>query len=491
MSEFPDKFAWQAVNTGDFRRAAEEIFGSDLQYFFIEWIESSGAPEFKLDYTIFRTQKNFRIVGKVSQDMDTFRMPVELKIETDGNPEEKRVEVVGTSSEFSVETFGRPRTVTLDPNNRLLRYSSSMRVAVAIRRGEMFVEAGDFAEALKEYQRALDVNRNSSLAHYRIGEVFFMQDNYQSAANAFREALNGDLEPEVGRSVGPHQPGQDLRHHRPARARPQRIPARHPHQGQHARRPGRGGQVHRQGLPAPVEGRPVALTPRKQFFFLLAIAALALLVHGYHYGIEDEAIYLPAVKQHLNGSLYPFDSAFFDAQCKLTLFDEFMALVGYGDTLAFGLGIFRGLLPFHVPSRAGAAATRREVLPAGAGTLGSGAAAYGVIDPAGGRNRPVYHGPAPAPAELVHDCVAVRGCGGSGQAARHRMRPGCAGGPVSPSDGAIWGFARSHAGMAVVPFAPGRVGGSRSPGVVLPAAGARRMGESRSALLLPVVVGLV
>jgi len=38
-------------------------------------IESSGAPEFKLDYTVFRRRKNFRIVGKVSQDMDTFRMP--------------------------------------------------------------------------------------------------------------------------------------------------------------------------------------------------------------------------------------------------------------------------------------------------------------------------------------------------------------------------------------------------------------------------------
>jgi tetratricopeptide (TPR) repeat protein len=195
VKEFPDKFAWQSVNTGDFRRTAEAGYGSDLQWFFIEWIESTGAPEFKLDYTIFRTAKNFRIVGKVSQDMDTFRMPVELKVETDGNPEDKRIEVVGTSSEFSVETFGRPRSVILDPNNKLLRYSTPMRVAVAIRRGEMFVESGNFADALKEYQRALDANRASSLANYRVGEVFFMQDNYQSAANAFREALNGDLEP--------------------------------------------------------------------------------------------------------------------------------------------------------------------------------------------------------------------------------------------------------------------------------------------------------
>ena len=53
----------------------------------------------------------------------------------------------------------------------------------------------EFAEALKEYQRALDTQKTSSMAHYRVGEVFFLQHNYQSAANEFREALNGDNNP--------------------------------------------------------------------------------------------------------------------------------------------------------------------------------------------------------------------------------------------------------------------------------------------------------
>src|SRR6185295_17837288 len=99
--------------------------------------------------------------------------------ETEGNPEEKRVEVMGTSSEFSIDTFGKPKTIILDPNNRVLRYSNQMRLAVAIRRGEQFAEVSDFGEALKEYQKALETNRASSLAHYRVGEIFFLQNNYQ------------------------------------------------------------------------------------------------------------------------------------------------------------------------------------------------------------------------------------------------------------------------------------------------------------------------
>jgi aminopeptidase N len=195
LKAMPEQYGWKSITTENLRALAEQISGENLQGFFIQWIESSGAPEFKMEYTVFRTQKGFRVMGKIAQDLDTFRMPVDLQIETEGNPEDKRVEVVGTSSEFIVDTFGKPRAVLIDPNTRVLRYSPNMRVAVAIRRGEQFAEIGEFAEALREYQKALDVNRNSSLAHYRVGELFFLQNNFQSAANEFREALSGDLEP--------------------------------------------------------------------------------------------------------------------------------------------------------------------------------------------------------------------------------------------------------------------------------------------------------
>ena len=195
LKTYAQQYAWKSVNTDDFRKVMENASGQSLDYFFIQWIESSGAPEFKLEYTVFRTQKGFRVMGKISQDLDTFRMPVDLKIDTEGKPEEKRVEVVGTSSEFSVDTFGKPKNVTIDPGNRVLRYGNEVRVAVAIRRGEQFAELSEFGDALKEYQKALETTRNSSLANYRIAEIFFLQQNWQAAANAFREALNGDLDP--------------------------------------------------------------------------------------------------------------------------------------------------------------------------------------------------------------------------------------------------------------------------------------------------------
>ena len=195
LKQYAQGRVWKTANTDDFRDVVEKVTGKNLGYFFLQWIESSGAPEFKLEYTVYRTQKGFRVMGKISQDMDTFRMPVDLKIETEGNPERQRIEVVGTSSEFSIDTFGKPKNIVIDPDNQVLRYSPALRVAVAIKKGEQFAELSEFPEALQQYQKALETNRTSSLAHYRIAEVYFLQNNFQPSANEFREALNGDLQP--------------------------------------------------------------------------------------------------------------------------------------------------------------------------------------------------------------------------------------------------------------------------------------------------------
>jgi Tfp pilus assembly protein PilF len=77
----------------------------------------------------------------------------------------------------------------------VLKNSRELKVRASIMRGQGLIEQGDLAASLQEFQKALDVNKNSSLAHYRVAEVFFLQKNYQASANAYREALNGDGEP--------------------------------------------------------------------------------------------------------------------------------------------------------------------------------------------------------------------------------------------------------------------------------------------------------
>jgi hypothetical protein len=197
MRTFATQYAGKSASIDQFRAISEQAYGQQLVWFFTQWLDSTGAPEFKTKYTVYRlgSNKGFRVVGEISQDLDLFRMPVDLKIDTDGKTEEKRLEVVGTNSAFSIETFGKPRRIVVDPDNRVLKNSSEVRMRASITRGQALVQQGDLAGALAEFNKALDANKNSSLAHYRVADVFFLQRNYQSAANAYRECLNGDGDP--------------------------------------------------------------------------------------------------------------------------------------------------------------------------------------------------------------------------------------------------------------------------------------------------------
>ncbi len=207
MRDFAGQFAGKSASMDDFKAIAEKNYGDQLTWFFSQWLDSTGAPEFKVKYTTYRLggagalkpkeekTPGFRVTGEISQDLDLFRMPVDLRIDTDGKTENQRIEVVGTTSPFSIETFGRPRRISVDPDHHVLTNSTDVKLRSAIMRGQALQQQGDLAAALIEFNKALDLNKNSSLAHYRIAEVFFFQRNYQSSANAYRAALDGDGDP--------------------------------------------------------------------------------------------------------------------------------------------------------------------------------------------------------------------------------------------------------------------------------------------------------
>src|SRR5271156_894112 len=169
----------------------------NLVSFFSQWVNSTGIPEFKLEFIVYRTRKGFKVVGRIHQDLDTFRMPVELRVDTEGNPEYKKILVTGTTQQFEIDTFGRPKPngIVIDPNNNMLKSSARLRIRAFVARGEGYAQNGQYYEAIQEYQHALDLQSSNSLAHFRMGEAMFNQKNNQSAANAFRAALGGDLDP--------------------------------------------------------------------------------------------------------------------------------------------------------------------------------------------------------------------------------------------------------------------------------------------------------
>jgi aminopeptidase N len=195
LARYTQQFQSTPASTEAFEKLASEVGGQDLNYFFDQWVNGSGVPEFKVDYIVYRERNGYKVGGQVKQDLDLFRMPVEFQVQTDGDPEYARVEVVGESSELDVKTERKPKAVLIDPREKILRMSSDIRVSVMINRGEEFANEGQYNSAIDEFQKAIDLDAHNSLALFRMGEALFELGNLQAAAGMFQEALNGDLKP--------------------------------------------------------------------------------------------------------------------------------------------------------------------------------------------------------------------------------------------------------------------------------------------------------
>lgn len=184
------------VTTQQFVEYVSLEMGQDYGWFFMQWIESTGIPEFRVEYSVFKLASGgFRIQGKIEQDIELFKMPMDILIAAKGQSEEKFLNFRGrnTPFDFAVETL--PLGVEIDPKGKILRDSDLMRVRVHIAIGDEYRERGEFIPSIREYEKGKTIEPRSSMAHFRLGQTFFQQHSFTNAANSFRDALNGDLTP--------------------------------------------------------------------------------------------------------------------------------------------------------------------------------------------------------------------------------------------------------------------------------------------------------
>jgi aminopeptidase N len=197
LKTYYSTYKGQNASIEDFEALADKVSGQKLRGFFGMWVDSTGVPEFKVEYSIIRTKEGkFKVRGTVRQNMDSFRGPVGVALEAEGGRESKTtLDMHGTSADFDLSSDGKPLEVVVDPENRYLRISDAIRVSVVVRRGIQHFEREEYAEAEEQFRAALKLNPRSSWAWYNIGLLYMEQRNWQKARDAFTETVNGDLDP--------------------------------------------------------------------------------------------------------------------------------------------------------------------------------------------------------------------------------------------------------------------------------------------------------
>jgi len=191
------QYAWSSVSTAQFQKLAEQASKQSLTYFFAQWVDSTGAPQFHRQWAIYRVGSGgYQVVGKIQQNLDIFRMPVDVRVYIRGGlPVNERLTMIGTTADFTINTAKLPLQVIVDPASDILKYTKETREQVEMASADQLAQATEYFAAIDQYRKVLQQNQNNSLAHYRIGDILFTLHNYNASLEEFQDALNGDLEP--------------------------------------------------------------------------------------------------------------------------------------------------------------------------------------------------------------------------------------------------------------------------------------------------------
>ena len=192
LRQFLDQYRNKSASIDDFERLTSKVAGKNMRYFFAQWVEGTGVPEFNVDYQIIRTRAGkFRTRGTVRQNFENLHMPVELTLRSEGDSQTKTLYLDGRSEDFDFESNGQPIAAEVDPNDKILRMSDELKVSIVARRGIELFHEGQYAEAQQQLESALKLDRNNAWVYYNLGLVYFEQKNWQLALDNFQAAIDG------------------------------------------------------------------------------------------------------------------------------------------------------------------------------------------------------------------------------------------------------------------------------------------------------------
>src|SRR5438067_11962562 len=189
LRNFLDQYRSKAASIDDFERVATQVAGRNMRYYFAQWVEGTGVPEFSVDYQMIRTRAGkFRTRATVRQTFENLHMPVDITLHSEGDSQTKILYLDGKSEDFDFESNGQPISAEVDPNDKILRMSDELKVSIVARRGIELFKDGQYAEAQQQLESALKLDRNNAWVYYNLGLIYLEQKNWQMALDNFQAA---------------------------------------------------------------------------------------------------------------------------------------------------------------------------------------------------------------------------------------------------------------------------------------------------------------
>jgi len=130
------RFRYGVADTEDLKNVFEDVTGSDLDWFFDEWVYGPGYPIYQVDWSsapLAGTGHEVTItIDQVQTSWPPFRMPIDVDIVTSLGTERFVVTDSLASQTFVLQTTGIPQNVIVDPDVWIIREVQSVVDVAAV-----------------------------------------------------------------------------------------------------------------------------------------------------------------------------------------------------------------------------------------------------------------------------------------------------------------------------------------------------------------------
>lgn len=122
IREYYRRYQNQSASTDEFRQVMEQASGTDLRWFFTQWLTRSGVPKLEGTWQYDAAAKRITVTLAQTIPGEPFRLPVEIGIVTAPGalPRIEKAELTGRTGTFTFASEAAPVSVALDPNTWLL-----------------------------------------------------------------------------------------------------------------------------------------------------------------------------------------------------------------------------------------------------------------------------------------------------------------------------------------------------------------------------------
>ncbi len=112
IREYYRRYRDSNASTEDLRQVMEEVSGTNLDWFFRQWLRRAGSPVVEGGWQYNAAAKKVEIELAQTQAGDAFRLPLEVAV----GGKTERIEMTQKSQRFTIAAEQDPGTVELDPN---------------------------------------------------------------------------------------------------------------------------------------------------------------------------------------------------------------------------------------------------------------------------------------------------------------------------------------------------------------------------------------